>query len=245
MGKIDRQIARVLQEPEYDGKRSENWREQREQMVRKQIERRGIRDPRVLEAMRSVPRHLFVPAGMRERAYHDGPLPIGLGQTISQPYIVAVMTDLLELKGEETVLEVGTGSGYQAAVLGEMARCVHTVERHPHLARQAEAVLRELGLGNVVVHVGDGSLGWPQGAPYEAILVTAAAPSVPRALLEQLADGGRLVIPVGGRDGQDLQRWQRVGERFEHESIFPVVFVPLRGESGWGEDEWERHTEWM
>jgi protein-L-isoaspartate(D-aspartate) O-methyltransferase len=223
----------------------EEFTRQREQMVRRQIERRGIRDPRLLEAMRSIPRHLFVPAGEVERAYNDGPLQIGSGQTISQPYIVAVMTDLLELKGEETVLEVGTGSGYQAAVLGKMARSVHTVERYAGLARQAEAVLRRIGLTGVEVHVGDGSLGWQQGAPYDGILVTAAAPSVPRALLEQLADGGRLVIPVGGRDGQDLQRWQRVGERFEQESIFPVVFVPLRGESGWGEDEWERHTEWM
>ena len=218
---------------------------QREEMVRRQIERRGIRDPRLLEAMRSIPRHLFVPAGEAERAYNDGPLQIGSGQTISQPYIVAVMTDLLELKGEESVLEVGTGSGYQAAVLGKMARSVHTVERYAGLARQAEAVLRRIGLTDVAVHVGDGSQGWPQGAPYDGILVTAAAPSVPRALLEQLADGGRLVIPVGGQNGQDLQRWQRVGERFEQESIFPVVFVPLRGESGWGEDEWERHTEWM
>jgi protein-L-isoaspartate(D-aspartate) O-methyltransferase len=217
----------------------------REEMVRRQIEQRGIRDPRLLEAMRSIPRHLFVPAGEAERAYNDGPLQIGSGQTISQPYIVAVMTDLLELKGDETVLEVGTGSGYQAAVLGKMARRVHTVERYAGLARQAEAVLRRIGLADVAIHVEDGSLGWPDGAPYDGILVTAAAPSVPRALLEQLADGGRLVIPVGGQNGQDLQRWQRVGERFEQESIFPVVFVPLRGESGWGEDEWERHTEWM
>ena len=223
----------------------EEFTRQREQMVRRQIERRGIRDPRLLEALRSIPRHLFVPAGEAERAYNDGPLQIGSGQTISQPYIVAVMTDLLELKGEENVLEVGTGSGYQAAVLGKMARCVHTVERYANLARQAEAVLRRIGLNNVVIHTGDGSLGWAQGAPYDGILVTAAAPSVPRVLLEQLVDGGRLVIPVGGRNGQDLQCWQRVGERFEQESIFPVVFVPLRGESGWGDDEWERHTEWM
>lgn len=223
----------------------EEFTQQRKEMVRRQIERRGIRDPRLLEVMRSIPRHLFVPAGEAERAYNDGPLQIGSGQTISQPYIVAVMTDLLELKGEEIVLEVGTGSGYQAAVLGKMARCVHSVERYPALASKAEGMLRQIGLSDVVVHVGDGSLGWPQGAPYDGILVTAAAPSVPRALLEQLTDGGRLVIPVGGRNGQDLQRWKRVGERFEQESIFPVVFVPLRGESGWGEDEWELHTEWM
>jgi protein-L-isoaspartate(D-aspartate) O-methyltransferase len=223
----------------------EEFTQQRKEMVRRQIERRGIRDPRLLDVMRSIPRHLFVPVGEAERAYNDGPLQIGSGQTISQPYIVAVMTDLLELKGEENVLEVGTGSGYQAAVLGKMARCVHSVERYPALASKAEGMLRQVGLTDVVVHVGDGSLGWPQGAPYDGILVTAAAPSVPRALLEQLADRGRLVIPVGGQNGQDLQRWQRVGERFEQESIFPVVFVPLRGKSGWGEDEWDQHTEWM
>ncbi len=218
---------------------------QRERMVRNQIERRGISDARLLAAMRSVPRHLFVPPDEAEFAYQDGPLKIGSGQTISQPYIVAVMTDLLELKGGETVLEVGTGSGYQAAVLAKLAGCVHTIERFEGLARRAQETLRRLGFGNVIVHVGDGSLGWPEGAPYEGIIVTAAAPTAPKALLEQLAPGGRLVIPVGGRDGQDLQRWVREGDRFEVESIFPVVFVPLRGASGWGEDEWERHAEWM
>lgn len=215
---------------------------EREQMVRQQIERRGIRDPRLLEAFRSVPRHRFVPEEDQDRAYSDGPLSIGEGQTISQPYIVAIMTDLLELSGDEQVLEVGTGSGYQAAILAKLARLVHSVERVPRLARHAAALLVELGLTNVQVHVGDGSLGWPECAPYQGIVVTAAAPTVPRALLEQLADGGRLVLPVGGRDGQDLQRWQRVGERFECESIFPVAFVPLRGTAGWSDEDWYRRS---
>jgi protein-L-isoaspartate(D-aspartate) O-methyltransferase len=215
----------------------------RNEMVRSQIERRGLRDPRLLEAMRGVPRHLFVPSEFRERAYADGPLPIGNGQTISQPYIVAVMTDLLELRGGETVLEIGTGSGYQAAVLARMVGRVHSVERHPALAQRARGLLNCLAVANVTVHTADGSLGWPAAAPYQAILVTAAAPHVPQALLGQLAPAGRLVLPVGGQGGQDLQRWQRVGDRFECESIFPVVFVPLRGAAGWGEDEWESTME--
>ena len=217
-----------------------NWVRQREKMVREQIARRGIRDERVLDAMRSVPRHLFVPAEARERAYWDGPLPIGCNQTISQPYIVAAMTSLLELKGEENVLEIGTGSGYQAAVLARLARMVHTVERHENLARQAATLFAELGIANITVHIGDGSAGWPECAPYQAVVITAAAPSVPRTILDQLADGGRLVLPVGGSGGQDLQRWRRQGDTFALEAIFPVSFVPLRGEEGWSEEEWER-----
>ncbi len=210
----------------------------REAMVRRQIEQRGVRDPRVLAAMRRVERHRFVPPEEQHHAYQDGPLPIGGGQTISQPYIVALMTSLLRLDGRQRVLEVGTGSGYQAAVLGELAADVHTVERLPELAQRAATLLAELGYTNIHVHPGDGSLGWPQAAPYDAIIVTAAAPRVSEALLEQLAPGGRLVIPVGGRGGQDLQLWLRTPAGLEMHSEIPVAFVPLRGQEGWPEGEW-------
>jgi protein-L-isoaspartate(D-aspartate) O-methyltransferase len=174
----------------------------RNHMVDAQIVARGVHDPLVLEALRQVPRHAFVQPEHRSLAYGDGPLPIGSGQTISQPYIVALMTELMELKGVETVLEVGTGSGYQAAILAHLARQVHTIERHATLAHAAERLITELGLVNVQVHTGDGSLGLPQFAPFDAVMVTAAAPHVPPALCEQLKEGGRLVIPVGGRGGQ-------------------------------------------
>lgn len=208
-------------------------------MVRDQIERRGIHDPRVLQAMCSVPRHRFVPSSMQDYAYKDGPLPIGMGQTISQPYIVAAMTSLLELYGEERVLEIGTGSGYQAAILGELAQTVHTVELHTPLALQAEALLRELGYQNVYVHNADGSFGWQPAAPYHAILVTAAAPRIPGPLIEQLSEGGRLIIPVGYRDGQMLERWRKAGEQIHRESLFPVAFVPFRGKYGWANEDWQ------
>lgn len=207
----------------------------RERMVREQIEARGVTDRRVLEAMRRVPRHLFMPPEYRDAAYSDGPLPIGHGQTISQPYIVAYMTALLHLKGDEKVLEIGTGSGYQAAVLAHLAREVHTVERIPALADRAEGLLRRLGLTNVTVHRGDGTLGLPEFAPYDAILVTAAAPKVPQSLLDQLADGGRLVIPVGSHGVQYLERWRRLGEEFRRQVLDAVAFVPLIGQEGWGE----------
>lgn len=212
---------------------------ERIRMVDEQLRRRGIHEPRLLQAMLKVPRHRFVPAEHRHLAYVDGPLPIGAGQTISQPYIVALMTQLLLLEGEEKVLEVGTGSGYQAAILGELAREVHTIERHAELAERARSLLQELGYTNIHVHVGDGSLGLAEYAPYQAILVTAAAPKAPPALLEQLADGGRLVIPVGGQWGQMLERWTRRGARYEQEEFVPVAFVPLRGEAGWKEDRWD------
>lgn len=207
----------------------------RQKMVKEQLAMRDIQDPRVLEAMGSVPRHSFVPPEHQQMAYADGPLPIGSGQTISQPYIVALMTQLLELKGDERVLEVGTGSGYQAAVLAYLAREVHTIERHANLARFSARLLRDLGFENIHVHVGDGSLGVPEYAPYQGILVTAAAPDVPRSLLHQLAEGGRLVIPVGGRGGQYLERWTRHEGQFEQESVAPVAFVPLLGQFGWQE----------
>lgn len=211
---------------------------ERERMVAEQIKRRGIHDKALLDALHNTPRHLFVPDEHRHLAYMDGPLPIGIGQTISQPYIVALMTELLMLKGDENVLEIGTGSGYQAAILSHLARQVHTIERHIELAARARRVLKELAISNVTVYVQDGSLGLAEQAPFQAILVTAAAPDAPQPLLDQLDDGGRLVIPVGGQWGQFLQRWQRHGFKFKKEVLAPVAFVPLRGEKGWHEDNW-------
>ncbi len=211
----------------------------RAKMVNEQIARRGLNDPRLLQAFRQIPRHLFLPLSMRDYAYEDRPLPIGNGQTISQPYIVALMTLLLALKGDEVVLEIGTGSGYQAAVLAELARTVHSVERFDDLAAAAGERLMRLGYANVQVHCADGSLGWPESAPYDGILVTAAAATAPAPLLEQLAEGGRLVIPVGSYQGQILQLWTREGGRFECEDVLPVSFVPLRGKYGWSQEDWE------
>lgn len=212
-----------------------DFEEQRDRMVNEHLLGRDIRDPRVLEAMRSVPRHLFIAPEYAVHAYADSPLPIGNEQTISQPYIVALMTQLLNLQGSEKVLEIGTGSGYQAAILGFLAGEVHSVERIPPLARQAEATLRQIGMKNVSVHIGDGTRGWAECAPYDRIVVTAAAPRVPIALLEQLVDGGLLVIPVGGRGNQTLQRLRRRGQDYESEIIVPVAFVPLKGDFGWEE----------
>lgn len=212
---------------------SEDYELQLERMIAEQIARRGLSEPRLLVAMRAVPRHLFVPQEYRHAAYEDGPLPIGYGQTISQPYIVALMTDLLQLQGDERVLDVGTGSGYQAAILGMLVREVHTIEYVPELATSAGKLLKELGMNNVHLHIGDGSLGWPESAPYAGILVAAAAPQAPRALLEQLMDGGRLVLPVGGRGLQQLEVWKRKGDKYETDSVLSVAFVPLRGEQGW------------
>lgn len=217
-----------------DGEYQIDW----QRMVEDHLRRRDIRDPRVLEAMSTVPRHCFVPEEHRHLAYVDGPLPIGCGQTISQPYIVALMTQMLALKGSENVLEVGTGSGYQAAILGRLARQVYTIERHASLARQAESTLHSLGYQNVHVVVGDGSEGLPEKAPFQAIIVTAAAPKVPQALLDQLDQGGRLVIPVGGPSYQFLERWHRQGDQFVSEELTPVAFVPLRGKWGWKDEGW-------
>jgi protein-L-isoaspartate(D-aspartate) O-methyltransferase len=210
----------------------EFFKRSRLRMVEEQIQSRGIRDQRLLETLRSVPRHLFVNLEDRRYAYNDGPLPIGLGQTISQPYIVALMTELLQLKGSETVLEVGTGSGYQAAVLANLARQVHTIERHTELAQYAGRLFKDLQISNIQVHIGDGSLGLPEFSPYDGILVTAAAPAVASPLLEQLTESGRLVLPVGSRYGQVLECWQRRGEGFTHETITAVAFVPLIGQAG-------------
>lgn len=206
----------------------------RAEMVRRHLAGRDITDPDVLRAMGTVPRERFVPASERSHAYADRALPIGAGQTISQPYIVALMTQALEVDGSSRVLEIGTGSGYAAAVLGEVAAHVDTVERHHDLAATAAAVLADLGYGNVSVHEGDGSLGWPDGAPYDAIVVTASGPSVPEALVDQLADGGRLVLPVGrGSWEQRLVRVRRQGTSVVEDDLGGVAFVPLIGEQGW------------
>ncbi len=204
----------------------------RERMVTEQLEARDIVDSRVLEAMRKVPRHLFVPPELQHLAYHDGPLPIGHDQTISQPYIVALMTQCLQLTGNETVLEVGTGSGYQTAVLCELCRQVFSLERDRFLASRAANRLTELGYTNVEVYVGDGSQGLADMAPFDAILVSAAAPSIPGPLRTQLADGGRLVLPVGDRTSQMLVRVWREGDSWRIEDIAPVMFVLLYGRYG-------------
>ncbi len=204
------------------------WAEQRERMVREQIFQRGIRDLRVLEAMRRVPRHLFVPPELRERAYRDCPLPIGYGQTISQPYIVAFMTEAARLTPESVVLEIGTGSGYQAAILAELARQVYSLERLAPLAARAQQTLAALGYRNVEVSQGDGYQGWPEHAPYDAILVTAAPPTLPTLLLDQLAVGGTLVVPVGESQGsQSLLILQKTPEGAVQKGAFPVQFVPM------------------
>ena len=205
----------------------------RKRMVGEQIAARGVLDPHLLAVMGSVPRHRFVPADDLAWAYADGPLPIGHGQTISQPYIVALMTELLQVGSTDRVLEVGTGSGYQAAVLGQLVAEVHTLEVIPELAVQAVRVLTDLGYANIHVHVADGSVGWPEAVPYDGILVAAAAPSAPQPLLDQLADGGRLVLPVGSRGLQHLEIWTRTGQEFNRRDDIAVVFVPLRGEYGW------------
>jgi protein-L-isoaspartate(D-aspartate) O-methyltransferase len=206
---------------------------ERIRMVETQIAARGVANPRVLDAMRAVPRHLFVPPAYREAAYADSPLPIGQGQTISQPYIVALMTELLEVAPSDRVLEVGTGSGYQAAILAKLAREVISVERIPEVSRMAEENLLRVGIRNVQLVNGDGTEGYPEKAPYDGILVTAATPSVPEPLVEQLAEAGRLVAPVGARDLQELVRLVKSGGRISRSSHGGVVFVPLLGRYGW------------
>ena len=205
----------------------------REHMVATQIAARGVCDARVLAAMRDVPRHLFVPDEAQAEAYEDRPLPIGEGQTISQPYMVAAMTAALEVGPDDSVLEIGTGSGYQAAILGRLARSVITIERHAPLARRAEKVLVSLGLTTVRVVVGDGSRGYAANAPYRRILVTAGAPAIPESLTDQLADGGRLVIPVGSGGYQRLMIVDRQDDRLTDREGEGCVFVPLVGQHGW------------
>lgn len=205
----------------------------RRRMVDTQIEARGISDPRVLAAMRRVPRHLFVPQGLWDQAYNDYPLPIGEDQTISQPYIVALMTEALELKETDRVLEIGTGSGYQAAILAELAAVVYTIDRLAPLTASAGTVLESLGYKNLHLRAGDGTLGWPEDAPYDAILVTAGAPQVPRPLVEQLALGARLVIPVGDRFSQTLTRVRQAKDGVHYDYLGGCRFVKLIGKYGW------------
>ncbi|MFU8827030.1 MAG: protein-L-isoaspartate(D-aspartate) O-methyltransferase [Brevefilum sp.] len=211
----------------------DDYQVKRERMVDDQIASKGVKDDRVLSAMRKVPRHQFVPLDARPHAYIDSPLRIGSGQTISQPFIVALMTELLGVRPEHRVLDVGTGSGYQAAILAELAAEVHSIERHADLAKTARETLARLGYDNIQVHEGDGTLGYLPAAPYDRIIVAAAAPAVPQALLDQLAPDGRLVIPVGSRFYQQLEVWTRAGDQFENTTNLPVVFVPLIGKEGW------------
>ncbi len=205
----------------------------RERMVMEQVEQRGVQDPRVLRAMRKVPRHRFVDEALVGLAYGDYPLPIGESQTISQPYMVALMTEALGLVGHERVLEIGTGSGYQTAILGELCGKVFTVERIKTLADRAIRVLDSLGYYNILVRVADGSLGWREEAPFDAILVTAASPEVPQALVEQLGPKGRLVIPVGDAHGQSLRKGTRGDEGMRWQDLGGCVFVKLIGQQGW------------
>lgn len=199
---------------------------EREKMISEQIATRGVKDKRVLEVMRKVKRHLFVPFMYRLWAYGDHPLPIGMGQTISQPYIVALMTELLELKGNEKVLEIGTGSGYQAAILAELAKEVYTIEIVTSLAKRADKLLKEMRYQNIRVICADGFLGWPKYAPFDAIIVTCAPEDVPVPLIEQLAEGARMVIPVGSID-QELKLMKKVAGKLVTTSIIPVRFVPM------------------
>ena len=209
---------------------------QRMKMVDAQIRARGIRDPRVLKALEKVPRHLFVNEALRDQAYNDNPLPIDGGQTISQPYIVALMTEALELTGSEKVLEIGTGSGYQAAVLAELVDHVFSIDRIASLAGNARRLLESLNYYNIAIRVGDGTLGWKDEAPFDAVMVTAGAPDIPKTLVEQIAVGGRLVVPVGGRHSQVLMKLTRLSESVndvKKEDLGGCRFVDLIGEYGW------------
>lgn len=223
------------------GWREDDYTRLRELMVEHQIAARGVRDPLTLDAMRAVPRESFVPENLRSHAYLDGPLSIGEGQTISQPFVVAIMVEALEIGPKDRVLDVGTGSGYAAAVISRIAAEVFSVERIPSLAKAAEQRLRDLGYSNIQVRLGDGTLGWPENAPYDAIMVAAGSPEVPRPLKEQLRVGGRIVIPVGSNPrSQILVRVRRVDEsEYRHEDLGEVSFVPLIGAAGWSPEEAE------
>ncbi len=217
--------------------RESHFEEERSRMVQTQLLPRGITDESVLLAMRKVPRHRFVPADLMESAYEDRPLPIGESQTISQPYIVALMTQSLELKGDESVLEIGSGSGYQAAVLAELVRQVYTIERIEELCNRSSEILKTLGYVNVNLKVGDGSEGWPEFAPYDGIMVTAGSPEIPEVLTEQINEGGRIVIPVGGYYSQDLAVVHKIHGKLERKNVCGCVFVPLIGKYGWDREK--------
>lgn len=205
----------------------EDFLMQRKKMVESQIMKRGVHDQRVLDAILKVERHIFVPRELKELAYTDQPLPIGKGQTISQPYIVALMSELAEIKSNDRVLEIGTGSGYQAAILAELSKEVYTIEIIPELAEKAEGLLRGLGYKNIKVKQGDGYLGWPEYAPFDAIIVTAAPPEVPEELVNQLSEGGRMVIPVGEMGNQMLRLLIKQSGKVVEKDVIPVRFVPM------------------
>jgi protein-L-isoaspartate(D-aspartate) O-methyltransferase len=218
-----------------------DFKKQRENMVKRQLLSRGISDERLLDAFRKVERHLFVPPSMRSYAYYDEPLPIGKGQTISQPYIIALMIDLLDLQPDDIVLEVGTGSGYQTALLAELAKKVYSIERIPELAKGAEERLKNLGYKNIVIATGDGTQGWPNNIEtgehsppqFDAIIVSAAAPRVLPKLLDQLAEGGRMVLPIGSQFSQDIWRIKKEKDKIKKENYGGCLFVPLVGKNGW------------
>lgn len=224
-----------------DAESSGSPQKDRLEMVRR-LEAQGISDKKVLEVMRRIPRHLFIANSLWDHAYADHPVPIDQGQTISQPYIVALMTQSLQLQKSDRVLEIGTGSGYQTAILAELATHVYTVERWQELADKAQRLLTSAGYVNISFRVGDGTLGWPEEAPFEKILVTAAAPEVPAALVEQLAEGGRLVIPVGGRQLQTLVAFTKEEGEMRREELCACSFLPLIGKEGWPDQEtWLQH----
>ncbi len=211
----------------------------RQEMVAHQLVGRDITDELVLHAMQQIPRHCFVPEKVRDMAYEDRPLPIGQGQTISQPYMVALMCSLMQPDAEARVLEIGTGSGYQAAVLAHLFKEVFTIELLAELAENAKRIYAELEMSNIQVKIGDGSAGWSEHAPYHAIIVTAASPAPPQPLLNQLTDGGRLIIPVGNVHRQTLQIWTATRGKFQYINSIPVAFVPLRGKYGWSDADWQ------
>ncbi len=213
-----------------------SYKLQRENMVDRQLKNRGITDESVLDAFNRIERHRFIEESLWDRAYNDSPLPIGLNQTISQPYIVALMTQALELTGEEKILEVGTGSGYQAAILALLSSQVFTIERHGELAKTARRVFESLGIHNIALRVGDGTIGWKEYSPYDGIIVTAASPETPKSLLNQLCEGGKLVIPVGGESLQKLYLYTRRGDDFDRKTLCNCAFVPLIGSEGWNND---------
>lgn len=210
----------------------DQYEAQRHRMVREQIIARGVTDPQVIRAMQKVERHLFVPAGYVKRAYDDNPLPIGNGQTISQPYIVAYMTEILDLKSKDKVLEIGTGSGYQAAVLAEICESVFTIEVVPQLGKRARALLKDLGYDNVVLKIGDGYKGWKEHAPFDAIIVTCSPTRIPESLEKQLAEGGRMIIPVGEKYVQQLVYLVKKKGELNRKAVLPVSFVPMVDEKG-------------
>ena len=211
----------------------ENYKTLREKMVELQIKTRGVNEERILKSMKEIPRHLFVAEEQRIYAYEDFPLPIGAGQTISQPYMVALMTEALQLEGDEKVLEIGTGSGYQAAILSKLCREVYTTEKIESLALKAEKLFKELGYNNIKIKICDGTAGWMEHAPYDGIIVTAGAPKIPNPLIEQLSDNGKIVIPVGGSFSQDLIVAEKIKGELVKKVICGCMFVPLIGKHGW------------